>query len=92
MNPPLSKIHSITVDVFLIDNKGAILKGSLDPWGKLTGSVGATPETPDEVLARFAAMAYLNGASDEVVHNIVNEGLIRAKERLQHDRRSQAVG
>lgn len=91
MNPPLSKIASIRVDVFLTDNKGAILKGSIDPWGKLQGGLVSPAETPDEMLARFASMAFLNGTSAEVIHNIVNEGLIRARERLAYDHRSPAV-
>lgn len=87
---PMTKIQSLEVSMVLTDSTGRLATGSINPLGMPGNAAVATFETPDELVARFVSMAYLNGATAEVLHNIVNEGIGRAESWLRHNHRSPA--
>lgn len=88
---PMTKIAALQVSVAIVDAVGrTAMMGNLNPYGMPEQGAMAVNETPDELVARFVSMAYLNGATAEVLHNIVNEGIGRAESWLRHNHRSPA--
>lgn len=87
---PQTKIDALEVSVTILDNAGRVAAGTIDPWG--VPAMGALAEriTDNEFLARVACLNYINGTSEEVMHNIVNEGIARGKDWLQHFNRQPA--
>lgn len=87
---PLMKIRHVHVEIAITDNLGGVAKGRLDAFG--FADIGALAEAlpTNEILTRFAALDYLNGADPVTLHNNVQEGIERAKSWLAHNHRGQA--
>ena len=78
---PMPKIQSLECSITLLDNQGRAAKGTLDPWGCPAFGTIAEQITPDELFARVACLALLNGTSEQILHNIISqESFIRATE------------
>jgi hypothetical protein len=86
----MTKINSLQVSVAIGDAAGRVARGAIDPYGMPELEAIATFQSPAELVARFASMAYLNGTKAEELHLIVNEGIGRAESWLRHNHRSPA--
>lgn len=89
---PIAKISEMVVETSFVDTHGRPAAFALGPFGTPDPSnIGHVLATPDEMLARFAAMCHTNGTSPEVLHNIVNEGIARSNSWMTAHGFTQAV-